>query len=133
MIDKHYGRIINTASVYGLVGHDTSLYDRHPGQEGEGIAYAAGKGAVVNFTRCLAVYWAKHNITVNAIAPGMTRTDRLAREISEATWARLSNRTPLKRPGRPADMAGAAVYLASPAADFVTGQILAVDGGWVAW
>jgi NAD(P)-dependent dehydrogenase (short-subunit alcohol dehydrogenase family) len=133
MIARGYGRIINTASVYGLVGHDTSLYDRRPGTEGEGLAYAAGKGAVVNLTRALAVYWARHNITVNAIAPGMCQTERLARDISAATWERLSNRTPLKRPGRPADMAGAAVYLASPAADFVTGQILAVDGGWVAW
>jgi NAD(P)-dependent dehydrogenase (short-subunit alcohol dehydrogenase family) len=134
MIERRYGRIINTASVYGLVGHDPSLYEPGPdGQPRESLAYAAAKGAMVNFTRALAVYWARHNVNVNAIAPGMVRTERLGVSHSAETWQRLAERTPLKRPGRPEDMIGAVIYLASPAADFVTGQILAVDGGWTIW
>jgi gluconate 5-dehydrogenase len=134
MIAKRYGKIINTASVYGLVGHDPSLYGPGPdGEPRESLAYGAAKGAVVNFTRALAVYWARHNITVNAIAPGMVKTERLGVSHNTQVWDRLANRTPLKRPARPEDMTGAVVYLASPAADFVTGQILVVDGGWTIW
>ena len=134
MIEQGGGKIINVASVYGLVGQDSSLYDLGPdGELRESLAYAAGKGAVVNMTRSLAVYWARFGINVNAIAPGMVRTERLAQTISVDAWDRLSQRTPLKRPARPEDMRGAVIYLASPASDFVTGQILAVDGGWVAW
>ena len=134
MIDKGGGRIINVASVYGFVGQDFRLYDRRPdGQPTEALAYAAGKGAIVNMTRALAVYWARYGINVNAIAPGMVRTERLAEQISQETWERLSDRTPLGRPGRPQDMAGAVVFLSSPAAAFVTGETIAVDGGWLAW
>lgn len=134
MIENGGGKIINVASVYGFVGQDSSLYDLRPdGQLTESVAYAAGKGAIVNMTRSLAVYWARHNINVNAIAPGMVRTERLAGSISAEAWDRLSQRTPLKRPAKPEDMQGAVIYLASPASDFVTGQTLAVDGGWLAW
>lgn len=134
MIEKRAGKIINVASVYGFVGQDSSLYDLRPdGQLTESLAYAAGKGAIVNMTRSLAVYWARYNINVNAIAPGMVKTEQLAGSISTEAWDRLSQRTPLKRPAKPEDMEGAVIYLASPASDFVTGQILAVDGGWLAW
>lgn len=134
MIEKQSGKIINVASVYGFVGQDSRLYDRLPnGELTESLAYAAGKGAIVNMTRSLAVYWARYNINVNAIAPGMVKTERLSEQISAETWDRLSQRTPLNRPAKPQDMAGAVIYLASPAADFVTGEIIAVDGGWLAW
>lgn len=134
MIEKGGGKIINVASVYGLVGQDSSLYDLGPdGELRESLAYAAGKGAIVNMTRSLAVYWARYKINVNAIAPGMIRTERLAQTMTGDAWDNLSRRTPLKRPGTPEDMQGAVIFLASPASDFVTGQTLAVDGGWVAW
>jgi len=134
MIGQNRGKIINIASVYGLVGQDSSLYDLRPdGLPSESLDYAAGKGAIVNMTRALAVYWARYGINVNAVAPGMVKTERLGASISAEAWERLSRRTPLKRPAKPEDMAGAVIYLSSPAADFVTGHILVVDGGWQAW
>jgi NAD(P)-dependent dehydrogenase (short-subunit alcohol dehydrogenase family) len=134
MIRQRRGKIVNVASVYGLVGHDPSLYPPTPdGEPRETIAYAAAKGGIVNLTRALAVYWARHQINVNAIAPGMVRTARLAAYYDDQVWDGLSRRTPLKRPATPTDMAGAVIFLASPASDFVTGQILPVDGGWTAW
>lgn len=134
MFEQHYGRIVNIASVYGLVGHDTSLYDpRSDGSPNEGLAYAAAKGGLISLTRTLATYWAPHAITVNAVAPGMVKTERLGKKISSATWDRLSERTPLRRPATPDDIASAVVYLATPAAAFVTGQVLVVDGGWTVW
>jgi gluconate 5-dehydrogenase len=134
MIAQGRGKVINIASVYGIVGHDPTLYDPMPsGEHTESLAYATAKGAIISMTRALAIYWAKHNIQVNAIAPGMVRTERLAQTISPDTWGRLSARTPMGRPADPEDMAGAAIYLASDASSYVTGQILVVDGGWTVW
>ncbi|MGH2460405.1 MAG: SDR family oxidoreductase [Chloroflexota bacterium] len=134
MIRQRSGKIINVASVYGLLGHNPALYaPRSNGEPAESIAYAAAKGAVVNFTRALAVYWARYHINVNAVAPGMVQTERLATSVDAETWERLAERTPLRRPATPDDLRGAVIYLASAAADFVTGQILVVDGGWTAW
>jgi len=134
MIAQRRGRIINIASVYGLVGHDPTLYDPLPdGEYPESLAYVTAKGGVVSMTRALAIYWARHNIQVNAIAPGMVRTERLAHTISPDTWDRLSARTPMGRPADPDDLVGAAIYLASDACRYVTGQVLSVDGGWTAW
>ncbi|MGH2561705.1 MAG: SDR family NAD(P)-dependent oxidoreductase [Thermomicrobiales bacterium] len=134
MIARRTGKVINMASVYGLVGHDASLYDQQPGgHPPEGLAYVAAKGGIVSMTRALAVYWAPFNITVNAIAPGMVKTERLSEAVSGETWQRLADRTPLGRPATPEEIVGAAVFLASPAGDFVTGQTLVVDGGWTAW
>ncbi|MEZ4496110.1 MAG: SDR family oxidoreductase [Thermomicrobiales bacterium] len=97
------GTIINVASVYGLVGHDSTLYDPAPGWRAppEALTYLVAKAGVINMTRGLAVYWAKHNIRVNAIAPGMVRTERLGRQMSDATWDRLAARIPLGRPADP--------------------------------
>ena len=93
------------------------------------------KGGVVAFTRSLAVEWARHGIRVNAIAPGYTvtpMTDRL-RESDPDWYDELVHRVPLERFGSPEEMAGAAVFLASPAAAYVTGHVLVVDGGYTAW
>ncbi len=134
MIGQGRGKIINIASVYGLVGHDPTRYDPLPdGTYPESLAYLTAKGGVISMTRALAIYWARHNIQVNAIAPGMVKTERLAQKISPETWDRLSARIPIGHPADPDDLVGAAIYLASDAANYVTGQIVAVDGGWTAW
>lgn len=95
--------------------------------------YASSKGGLLMLTKLLAVEWAKYNINVNAIGPGYITT-----ELTKPLWSDgafdewVLSRTPLQRWGKPKDIAGAAVFLASSASDFVTGQILYVDGGWLA-
>lgn len=113
------GRIVSIASIYGVVGRR------------ERIAYSAAKGAVVNLTRSLALELAPHGITVNAVGPSLVETD-LTRERMRKTPAFRDEevaRTPLGRLGTPEDVAAAVVFFASPAAGFVTGQTLLVDGG----
>ena len=128
------GCIINIASVYGHVGVDPSLADSmEDGVPREDLAYSSSKGAVVSMTRALATHWAKYKIRVNAISPGMMQTKRLKVDKTREIWDGLSERTPLGRPGTGNDLKGAVVYLASDASAFVTGQVLCVDGGWLAW
>jgi len=114
------GRIINIASVAGLRGSDPSIMPTLP--------YNTSKGAVVNFTRALAATLAEHNITVNCICPGFFPT-----KMTAATLARSSEQiiagTPLRRIGGDQDLKGIAVLFASPASSFITGQVIAVDGG----
>jgi NAD(P)-dependent dehydrogenase (short-subunit alcohol dehydrogenase family) len=98
----------------------------------EVAAYVASKSAVAGFTRALAVEWAPHNVTVNAIAPGLFRTDLNAALLDSARGQEFLTRTPMKRFGRLPELVGAAVFLASDAASFVTGHVLAVDGGFLA-
>ncbi|HVI09563.1 MAG TPA: glucose 1-dehydrogenase [Candidatus Binatia bacterium] len=121
MIERGYGRIINIASLNGFVALN------------EVAAYAASKAGVVSLTRSLAVEWAKKGVTVNAIAPGVFRTD-LNKDLLDNTprGQELLLRTPMGRFGRTEELVGAAVYLASDTASFVTGQTLLVDGGFVA-
>jgi len=121
MVPRRSGKIINIASILGMVGTgDTS----RPGT----IAYAASKGGVIAFTRSLAAEWAPHNINVNAIAPGLFPT-KMTRGLIEIMGERAASKAPLNRVGGPEDLKGATVLFASDACAFITGQVLAVDGG----
>lgn len=114
------GRIVNVAST----GAALALVNR--------AAYCATKAGVVQLTRCLALEWGPHGIAVNAVAPGITETP-MTRGYLEADPARrrtMVGKIPLRRLGRPDDMAGAVLFLASDLAAYVTGQTLFVDGGW---
>jgi 2-deoxy-D-gluconate 3-dehydrogenase len=99
---------------------------------GFAAAYGASKGGVVQLTKALATAWAKDNIQVNAVLPGWIDTDltRAAREQVRGLNTMVLMRTPVGRWGVPADMAGIAVFLASPASDFITGAAIPVDGGY---
>jgi gluconate 5-dehydrogenase len=115
------GRVINIASLMTAVAR--------PGVS----PYTASKGAVGQLTKVLAVEWAKHGILVNAIAPGYIDTDLNKSLIADAAFdGWVKTRCPLGRWGTPVDIAWPVVFLASPAADFMTGQIIYVDGGWLA-
>jgi NAD(P)-dependent dehydrogenase (short-subunit alcohol dehydrogenase family) len=113
------GRIINISSIMGGV----SLPPR--------AAYCASKGGVVALTKDLAAEWAKHAITVNAVAPGWTVTEMTQSYFSQEPVRRfVLERIPLNRLGKPEDIAHAAVFLASEYSDYITGQTIYVDGGW---
>jgi len=121
MLERGYGRIINVASLNTFV----SLT--------QVAAYAASKAAVGALTRSLAVEWSKHGVMVNAIAPGVFRTAMNSELLDNTDRGReLLARTPIGRFGKAEELVGAAVYLASDAASFTTGQILVVDGGFLA-
>jgi gluconate 5-dehydrogenase len=124
MIQARRGKIINIASIAGLVGRNPRAYSS--------IAYGASKGALVNFTRDLAVKWAQHNIQVNCICPGFFVTP-LNQKLYERNREAIEREIPLGRTGGPDDLKGIAVLLASDASDFITGAIIPVDGGAVAW
>ena len=124
------GSVINIASMYGMVASYPSAY------EGLDVNsppnYHAVKGAVLQLTRHLAVYWAADRIRVNAISPGPFPKDD-ARQVTPEFLRRLCDKVPLGRMGRPHELKGAAVFLASGASSYVTGHNLVVDGGWTAW
>jgi 2-deoxy-D-gluconate 3-dehydrogenase len=121
MIARRRGKVINVASVLGARGL--------PGY----TAYSASKGGVVALTRTLAVEWARHNVQVNAIAPGWFVTAMNAQAFAEPRLRdRLLRDVPARRTGEPDELGPLVVYLASPASDYVTGQVLAIDGGLLA-
>jgi NAD(P)-dependent dehydrogenase (short-subunit alcohol dehydrogenase family) len=116
-----YGRIVNIASLSTFV----ALF--------EVAAYAASKAAVASLTKSLAVEWAKHGVNVNAIAPGVFKTDLNRKLLEESDRGKeFEMRTTMGRFGQVEELAGAAVFLASDAASFVTGEVLVVDGGFLA-
>ncbi|GAB4427286.1 MAG: SDR family oxidoreductase [Chloroflexi bacterium OHK40] len=124
------GAIINIASMYGVVGSYPDAYTDLPVNSPPN--YHALKGGVVQLTRHLAVYWARDGIRVNTISPGPFPKPETHNQLPEFI-ARLEARTPAGRMGRPEDLKGAVVLLASDAGAYITGQNLLVDGGWTAW
>ena len=121
MLERKYGRIVNIASLSSFV----ALY--------EVAAYAASKAAVAMLTKSLAIEWAPHGVNVNAIAPGVFRTALNQKLLDETERGKeFLLRTPMKRFGKVEELAGAAVFLSSDAASFITGEVLVVDGGFLA-
>jgi NAD(P)-dependent dehydrogenase (short-subunit alcohol dehydrogenase family) len=118
MIPRKYGRIINIGSVTAVFGY-------------AGLTpYSASRGGVKQMTMSLADDWGKHGINVNCLAPGWFRTEQNKVLYDNAKWVEyICDRIPLKRPGKPNDLDGAVVFLASDACEYVTGQTLLVDGG----
>ncbi|MEO8436011.1 MAG: 2-dehydro-3-deoxy-D-gluconate 5-dehydrogenase KduD [Pyrinomonadaceae bacterium] len=120
MIERGGGKILNIASLLSFQGGITVP------------AYAASKGGVAQLTKALANEWAAKNINVNAIAPGYMRTDNTrALQADETRNRQILERIPAGRWGEPVDLGGAAVFLCSPASDYVNGHVLVVDGGWM--
>lgn len=122
MIEQKKGKIINLSSTMSMVG----FFRRS--------AYCASKGAVKQLSKVLAIEWAPYNINVNCIAPTFINTPFTEPMFKEqAFYDEVVSRIPMGKVGETSDVIGAALYLASDAADFVTGSTLLVDGGWVAW
>ena len=120
MIERKYGKIIHISSLSAITGIPLIP------------AYTAAKGGLASMTYQLAIDWARYNINVNSICPGYIRTP-LTRPVEESERGTyILNRVPAGRWGEPEDIAGTAVFLASPASDFLTGQLIVVDGGWMA-
>ena len=118
MVKQRAGRIVNISSVIGLIGN--------AGQAN----YAASKAGLIGFTKSVAREFASRGITCNVVCPGFIETD-MTRELSEDLRKKLLERIPLQRFGQPNDVAGVVAFLCSPAADYITGQIVTVDGGMV--
>jgi len=118
MIPRGYGRIVNIGSVTSVMGY-------------AGLApYCSSRGGVKQLTMSLADDWGKFGITVNCLAPGWFRTEQNKVLYENQEWLEyICDRIPLKRPGKPTDLEGAVVFLASDASEYITGQTLLVDGG----
>lgn len=116
------GKIINVSSIHGINGFH------------ERAAYCSSKAGVVNLTKVLAIDWAEHGINVNGIGPNYMVTPLTKGILEDKEFHDdVIYRTPLRKIGKPNDLSGGIVYLASPSSDFVTGHTLMVDGGWTAW
>jgi len=125
MIERKSGSIVNVASIYGMVGPDFNIYEGTPIHNS--VSYAFAKGGMINLTRYLASFLAPHNVRVNTLSPGGVESGQPERFIEN-----YSKRCPMRRLANGEDLKGAAVFLASDASAYVTGQNLAVDGGWTA-
>ena len=123
MIERGRGSIINVASILGMVA-------AAPNRQ---AAYCASKGGLINLTRELAVQWARYNVRVNALAPGFFPSEATAELlVDEAGATYIRRNTPMARAGRSGELGGTLLLLASDAGSFITGQVIAVDGGWTA-
>ena len=123
MIKQHYGKIINVSSVRGRYGLPAGY-----------AAYCASKGAVDTLTRTLACEWAKHNVLVNAIAPTVVETELTKELLADVEYAKtMKARIPMGRWATTEDIVGPTIFFASDASNFVTGQILYIDGGVTTW
>jgi gluconate 5-dehydrogenase len=123
MIKQHSGKIINVSSVRGRYGLPADY-----------AAYCPSKGAVDTLTRTLACEWAKHNVLVNAVAPTIVETELTRSALANPDYAKMmKSRIPLGKWAMPEDIVGATVFFASKASDFITGQILYIDGGVTTW
>jgi NAD(P)-dependent dehydrogenase (short-subunit alcohol dehydrogenase family) len=122
LVPQGSGKVINISSIMGRVALANQA------------AYASSKGAIEQLTKVLAIEWAPGNVQVNAIAPTYFETE-LTKPLFEDPERKdfITERTPMGRWGKPHELAGAAIYLASNASDYVTGHTLVVDGGWTAW
>jgi len=122
MIEQKKGKIINVSSVLGKMASNISLH------------YCASKAGIIQMTRALALEWARFNINVNAIAPGFVDTEMtLAQQTDEAHQKWLMFKIPFKRLGKPEEIAPLAVFLASGASDYITGETIVIDGGYSIW
>jgi 2-deoxy-D-gluconate 3-dehydrogenase len=120
MIKQREGKVINIASIAGVVGTPHHA-----------VAYNSSKAGVIHLTRALAVEWGEYNIHVDAIAPGIIKTDLTRERLKNKDYYNYwIDRTPLRRIGRPEDLIGAVIYLASEASDWLTGQTIVIDGGY---
>lgn len=121
MIQRRKGKIINMASVLGLVG------------ERQVLPYCVAKGGVIQLTRALALEWARYNIQVNALCPGYVITPMNEADLSrEKIYNHIVGKTPMRRLAKVEDLVGGAIFLASEASNYMTGQVLVIDGGWTA-
>jgi gluconate 5-dehydrogenase len=124
---RGHGSAIFLGSMYGVVGSYPDAYEG--ASVASPVAYHALKGGIVQMTRHLAVYWAKDNVRVNCLSPGpFPKADAPPRMVE-----RLTEKSPMRRMGRPEELKGPIVFLAGDASSYVTGQNLLVDGGWTAW
>jgi gluconate 5-dehydrogenase len=119
--------VVMIGSMYGVVGSYPDAYDGIAAASP--VAYHALKGGIVQMTRHLAVYWAQDNVRVNCLSPGPFPSEKAAPALVE----RLTQKSPMRRMGRPEELKGAVVFLASEASSYMTGQNLVIDGGWTAW
>ncbi|HCN18903.1 MAG TPA: hypothetical protein DIS73_01215 [Planctomycetia bacterium] len=119
MMERQRGKVVNMAAAIGALGARNSS------------AYCASKGGVIQLTRALAVEWAKHHITVNAIAPGTMETEITAKMLEDPKVRKaLEGKIPMNRIGQPSDLAGTVIFLSASGSDYITGQTIFVDGGF---
>lgn len=124
MIKQKSGKIVNISSYVGLAGADPEYFDAIP--------YNTSKGAIIIFTKDLATKWAQYNINVNCIAPGWFPT-KMSKWVLDNYGEKILSRQLIKRFGKEDDIKSAVIYLSSKASDYITGQVLSVDGGITSW